>query len=540
LRALFFARDGFIHHFETADIRCHCMPVNSELFYTWILSLFKTDCCFGLLQFFSYFLLMVSGYKIMGIYEIEFKKRLWALLIFSSFAGVISQVSSTQTDLCTGALLSSSLYLVLKYDKDKRLINLFYSSLAMGIAFGVKSTGVIGSLPLIIWYCFILRKDIFKYLGFLVFNFIIFSSYNYVLNYVNYGNWVGAQTAINEHALVYSNFFEFLKGGFANLIRYILQFFDFSGLMLFYLLTPLYDNFVQGLFNFLHINPLFNSNGEVPHLNATLSEQLTGLGILSFIALLPAFIKAFFDKNLKPLCLVFMGQVIILSFTIVYFPTTIRFFIAYFAILLPVLTLTYKKGNHKKLITFIAAFYLIFTPLFLTQRPFIKIIAAYKNSPSIKALTDNIRNVKYDFYFISKKHVILKDETESLGKNVKVGIFLNDGFMAYPVKYSDYTKKVKIDFLNFSKNPNTDEYDYIIFENNFQSSSIPVKNPGANCNYTYFANKITGNICFLSEETFKNFSLYKKVEYKADSFLKKTGNDNDTVFYILKNNVTKY
>ncbi len=119
LRALFFAKDGFIHHFETADIRCHCMPINSELFYTWLLILFKKDTSFGLLQYFSYFLLIISSFKLMDLFNIEFKKRIYSILIFSSFAGVISQISSTQTDLCTGSLLVTSIFLTLKYSKDK-------------------------------------------------------------------------------------------------------------------------------------------------------------------------------------------------------------------------------------------------------------------------------------------------------------------------------------------------------------------------------------------------------------------------------------
>ena len=60
LRALFWAQDGFIGHFETSDIRCHCMPINSELVYTWIYALFKNDTVLGLLQFFSYFLVIFS------------------------------------------------------------------------------------------------------------------------------------------------------------------------------------------------------------------------------------------------------------------------------------------------------------------------------------------------------------------------------------------------------------------------------------------------------------------------------------------------
>ena len=54
-RALIWAQKGFIHHFDTADIRNHVMPINSELIYTWIFSLTNKDFGFGFLQFSSYF-----------------------------------------------------------------------------------------------------------------------------------------------------------------------------------------------------------------------------------------------------------------------------------------------------------------------------------------------------------------------------------------------------------------------------------------------------------------------------------------------------
>ena len=541
LRSLFWLKDGFISHFEVSDIRCHSMPINSELFYVWILALFKKDTLFGLLQFCSYFLLLFSSFNIMEFYNIEFKKRIWALIIFSSFAGVISQISSTQTDLCVGALLSCSIYLIHCYIKDKRLSLLFFSSLCMGLSFGVKSTGVIGSIPLIIWYIVLLRKDFIKYFIFLCFNFIVFSSYNYILNFINYGNFLGAKTILAEHSIYYSNFKEYIIAIFSNLIRYFYSIFDFSGLMIFYLLSPIYDYFVQNTFDFLNIPLLFNSNGEYPHLNATLSEQRVGLGILSFLLLLPAFIKTIFKKNnnLKHFCLIFIFQAILLSATIVYFPTTIRFYIAFCTILIPIITIFYKKGWYKNLITIIAVFYLLYTPLFLTQRPFTKIINEFKNS-NYETITNKLRDVDYDFYFTTKQHTILKKEIELISDK-KIGIFLKESFMAYPIKYYSNKNNSKIDFLTYGNNKNYDYYDYLIYQDNYQTYST-IKNfvEEKNCNFTKFHDKITGKICIITPKNFKNFSPYKLINYKADDFLKQTGNDNDTVFYILKNNVTNY
>ena len=537
LRALFWAKDGFISHFETADIRCHSMPINSELFYVWVLSLSKNDVGFGLLQFFSYFLLIISSFKVMEFYEIDFNKRIWSILIFSSFAGVISQISSTQTDLLVASLLITSFYLILEFKKQNKIHLLYFASLSMAISFGVKSTGVIASIPLLIWYIFLLRKEFIKYFLFLILNFTIFSSYNYVLNAINYHFPLGAKSAINEHSLYYNSPKTFILGVFSNVIRYCFSILDFSGIVIFYLLSPLYDNLVHFVFNLANINPLFNSNGEIPKLNAALFEHTIGLGILSFLYVLPCFIKGFFDSKLKSFVIVFTCQTLLLSAAIVYFPTSIRFFISFLVFLIPTFSLMYKNGNYKFFITLIACLYLIFTPLFLVQRPFLNLLGEFVKKPDIHFLMDNIRDVRYKFYFISKSHIFLKDEVEKICSGNKIGIFLSEGFMAYPTKFLDFQNKCKIDLLTIDKSKNLSNYDFLIYEDNLQEiSTVKDFRDSFSCKVTNYIDRPTGKLCYIDKNNFEyeGFILYKTVIYSADKFLKQTGNDNNKSFFILK------
>ncbi|MCD8023989.1 MAG: hypothetical protein LUE64_00450, partial [Candidatus Gastranaerophilales bacterium] len=176
LRVLYWLREGFIYHFETSDVRNICLPVNSELFYTWTMALFKSDAAFGLLQFFSYFQLIFFSFKIMENFQIDFTKRIWAILIFSSLPCVIIETSSTQTDLLTGALLAGAIYFILEYKKQKAFNLLFFAALSTGISFGVKTTSFMVSIPLLIWFVFILKRDFIKYFALLFLNSIIFSS----------------------------------------------------------------------------------------------------------------------------------------------------------------------------------------------------------------------------------------------------------------------------------------------------------------------------------------------------------------------------
>ena len=513
------------------------MPINSELFYVWILSLSKNDLGFGLLQFFSYFLLIISSFKIMEFYEIDFNKRIWSILIFSSLAGVISQISSTQTDLLVGSLLTTSFYLILEFKKQNKLSFLYFASLSMAISFGVKSTGVIASIPLLIWYIFILRKEFIKYFLFLILNFSIFSSYNYILNLINYSSPISAKSAINEHSLYFNSFQTFIMGGVSNLIRYIFSIFDFSGVAIFYLFSPIYDNLVHFIFNLLNINPLFNSNGEIPKLNAALFEHTMGLGLLSFLYVLPSSIVALFNKKLRPFVIIFVFQTVLLSFAIVYFPTSIRFFVAFLTFLIPIFSIFYKKSHYKSFVSIIAFLYLLFVPLFMVQRPFAAIFSEFLKRPNLAYLMNNIRDVNLKTYFISKSHIFLKNEIQKLPKNSKVALFVSESFMAYPIKYLDFKNQLHIDFLTYDKKPNLINYDYIVLDGFIQSISTVKDFIETNdCKITNYMNRETGKVCLIDENYFINsgFLPFKKAFYEADNFLKKTGNDEDKTFYIYK------
>ena len=537
LRALFWSIDGFISHFQTADVRCHSMPINSELFYVWILSLSKNDIGLGLLQFFSYFLLIISSFKIMEFYDIEFNKRIWSILIFSSFAGVISQISSTQTDLLAGSLLTSSLYLILEFKKQNKINLLYFSSLSMAISFGVKSTAIIASLPLLIWYILLLKRHFIKYFLFLILNFSIFSSYNYILNLINYNSPLGAKSAINEHSLYFVDFKTFILGCFANLLRYIFSVFDFSGVAPFYLLSPIYDKIVHFVFGFFNIPILLNSNAEIPKLNAALFEHTMGLGLLSFLFVLPVSIMGLFDKKFRHFVVLFIVQTLLLSSVIVYFPTTIRFFISFLVFLIPVFHLLFKQKLYKKFITFIAFLYLLFVPLFLVQRPFLSIFHEFIKTPDFSYLTDNIRDLRYGFYNISKSHILLKDETEKVCAANKIGLFLSESFMAYPIKFLDFKNKCQIDFLLADNLNNADNYDFLIYDSDLQEISATIDfNNTYNCKVTDYMGRPTGKICYVDINILKNkgFLPYKIIQYKADSFLKNVGVDNDKVFFVLK------
>ena len=482
LRSLFWASDGFISHFEVADIRCHSMPINSELFYVWILSLSKNDLGFGLLQFFSYFLLIISSFKIMEFYEIDFNKRIWSILIFSSLAGVISQISSTQTDLLVGSLLTTSFYLILEFKKQNKLSFLYFASLSMAISFGVKSTGVIASIPLLIWYIFILRKEFIKYFLFLILNFSIFSSYNYILNLINYSSPLGAKSALLGHGF---------WGGFgaiiANFIRYIFQFFDFSGFTIGFYINKFLLSAQAGAIEFLGIERDLGENVGLNFTNISMTEQVLGFGILGFLVFLPASIVGFFNKKLRIFSIIFWAMIFCLSFSIAYMIYSIRFIVTFVAFSIPLISLTYfKKMNpYKFLIILFAIFYLGYASLFLSQRPMYHLKKEFQKTPDIKLIQNKMRDLNYKFYPSFNEAYTMKSAVQSICKNnSKIAIFASNGYMLYSTKFLEFNNNCKIDTLNILhiREYDLSKYDYIITQKNLPQhveviNANDIKNP---------------------------------------------------------------
>ena len=482
LRSLFWAKDGFISHFEIADIRCHSMPINSELFYVWILSLSKNDLGLGLLQFFSYFLLIISSFKIMEFYEIDFNKRIWSILIFSSFAGVISQISSTQTDLLVGSLLTTSFYLILEFKKQNKLNFLYFASLSMAISFGVKSTGIIASIPLLIWYIFLLRKEFIKYFLFLILNFSIFSSYNYILNLINYSSPLGSKSALLGHGF---------WGGFgaivANFIRYIFQFFDFSGFTIGFYINKFLLSAQAAAIEFFNIPRDLGENVGLNFTNISMTEQVLGFGILGFLVFLPSSIVGFFNKKLRIFSIIFWAMILTLSFSIAYMIYSIRFIVTFVAFSIPLISLTYfKKMNlYKFFIILFAIFYLGYASLFLSQRPMYHLKKEFQKTPDIKLIQNKMRDLNYKFYPSFNEAYTMKSAVEPICKdNSKIAIFASNGYMLYSTKFLEFNYSCKIDTLNILhiRNYDLSNYDYIITQKNLPQhieviNANDIKNP---------------------------------------------------------------
>ncbi len=483
-RALVWVQKGHIFHFETNDIRNLVMPINSELIYTWIYALTKKDIGFAFLEFFSFIFGIVGIWALFDRLKITYRKRLWAIFVFSSFAGIISQISSTQSDLVVGTLLLYSILFFLDFVKENKgffkQTKGYFSSLSFALALGVKSTAFMAGLPIVLLFLFYSlkkkqAKDFIYFICMLILNFFVFSSYNYILNFIDYLNPFGSEISINRHG-----FFGGFKGFIANFIRYNIQMLDFAGFKWGIYLSWIMFEIQKSLFAILHIP--FNTGVlmKMEGLNSSLVEQTIGFGITGFLAFIPSVLIAIkllikkTGKRLKErwiillnLGLLFYLNLIVLSFAIGYMVYSIRFITAFVLISSPVLIFCYsrKKCFYKNTVIFFCIFYMTIASGHLAARPLYKLIDAYKKENSYTTFVDNTRHMSYDFFKGDKPGYKMSNTLFAyIGENKTVGLFANDDILMHLTKIDAAKKHILVDELIAPRFDSYDikKYDYII------------------------------------------------------------------------------
>ena len=506
-RALFWAQKGFIHHFDTTDIRNLVMPINSELIYTWIFSLTKRDVGFGLLELFSYFFSIMAFWRFFEKFKISYRKRLWAIFIYSSYAAVIAQISSTQTDLFTGALLFYSIIFFLDFiDKNDNLKG-YFSSLSFALAIGVKSTAFMAGIVLILLYLiYSIRKNgiknFIKFTGFFIINFIVFSSYNYILNLIDFHNPLGSKMSVAKHG-----FYGGIKGFIANFITYNLQLFDFSGFMWGIYLSSLMVKIQNALFDFFHIGQNTGVLLKMEGLNSSLFETQMGYGVVGILTFIPSILISTFMlfKNIKDkravlyiLGIAFYLNLMVLSVAVGYMIYSIRFILTFYTISMPVLIFSYFKKNnfYKTAVVFFAIFNLFLISTHLSLRPFNRLVHSYKTENNYENFIKVARCSDYPY---QKKETnsckIIYDFLSYIEDYKIVGIFSNKDTMFQHTNLIAQEKHLKIDELLLTRIYNYDinKYDYILTPDSHQYFDVFNKKDEK----AYFENKMPKNCYFL-------------------------------------------
>ncbi|MBR6298104.1 MAG: hypothetical protein IKR34_02550, partial [Candidatus Gastranaerophilales bacterium] len=151
IRAYDFVKFKSLNHFEINDIRALIMPINSEIIYAWMYLFKKTLYGYGILSYCAFIVFILSFWQILEKLKFCFRKRLFAIFVFSSFSSVIVQIPSLQTDIVVGCLITLAFLLFLNEEK----VSVYFASLSLALAVGTKSTAImaLGAFFVLI-FCF--------------------------------------------------------------------------------------------------------------------------------------------------------------------------------------------------------------------------------------------------------------------------------------------------------------------------------------------------------------------------------------------------
>ncbi|MBE7704532.1 MAG: glycosyltransferase family 39 protein [Cyanobacteria bacterium SIG29] len=483
-------QNGNINHFITMDPREIIMPVNMDFLYTWLLLFNKTEKGIGIFPFIAFLGAIYTVYNILGDFKFCTRKKLWSIFLFSSFALIGQMAYIPSADLFIGTLLLISIYLLNQYLKQNDKTAFFFSTLACALAIGSKTTAIIAlpSLAIILAYLtYKTRKNefiktTFKYIELLLINFIIFSSYNYILNYIQFGNFLSCKESI-----LMNGFRGGIHSYICTLTKYFFAIFDFSGIIG----IDFYNEFITNLQTktlalinatpFSYMNGYYDKNfsfNESTHITAC------GLGALGLLAFLPSLIKSFKQKNIIFIFgITFIFNILIFSRIMFYTQFNLRYLITFITIASPILILSYIKSNKnvfKWLLLYFMSIYLLLIP-------------------SHKLITNIQNNIKTETSIENKELFNMCNEEEKIYEYFSTK---SNSTLAIMTKKSSYiTEKLKLKGHKITKiliedieNYDLSEIDYILTENE-SVLSYTVKNlNNPNCEYyDQKKNKINAN-----------------------------------------------
>ena len=513
VRSLFWIGNGNLNHFDISEVRMLPMPINSEILYAWILMLTKKQLWFGIFPFVSYLLSIISLYGIMDYIKISERKKLWVIFVLSSFPSVIVQISGTETDIIISGLILSSIYLFWNSLKTSSKIPLFMSSLCYALAIGTKTPAIILIPAAGIWMAGIsyyyskkdFYKPIIKFLGFGLINFILFASYNYILNFINYGNIAGSAPFLYSHQNIFG-----LRGTAANLVKHIFLFFDFTGFTWSIYLGKYLIAAKTAILSTLGLSSIPDGiySKSYDYVNKTLLEPLMGMSILGFLIYLPCWLKSLiipiFSRKRRDILIFSFGLLLLISIismsaSIMFMSYNIRFLTCFCVIAAPILIYSYPNKNHlvKFIITFFAVFGLVFVSTNLWARPAVKIFNYLKSGKTVSEVRE-VAKCSLFFRKLPKNPVKLNEacklesKIRGFNKQNKILYFSNNSESTLLTKFLDF-EGYQVDFgrIENLKNIDLEKYNLIIILEDKQFSTNLINTdksyfspmPGADCGY---------------------------------------------------------
>lgn len=489
VRALFWIDHGNLNHFNIADARALTFPINSEILYMWVMLFLKKDtglCGFSLTAFLFY---IVSFYGVLSKFTVSLRRKLWCIFIVSSFTAVITYLSSTETNIILAALVMSGLYLMLEYFKKYKFTVAFMASLAFALALGVKTSAFFILPAVIIWFlvCGIhyrvqnIYKNFIIWAALLFINFLIFSSYNYILNFINYGDFVSIPSIMQSHKNIFG-----LKGFFFNTVNYLIMMFKLSEFDGIYNFSDLSFHILMKLVHILH-QPFLIGHYTNDSTFRIISADRSGLGLNGILVFLPCLILAFKGvwsrKNNKKFLIssfsiIFLIAFLIMAYSVIYMSFNIRFIVTFALISAPVIYFSYcrRLNFYKILVALVAIISYVYVSLHITHSNVLYLINYFRQGYSVEKIRETARcssiSQIIDDKYLSA-YCTIRNYIKSYDRRNKFLYFSQETDALLPIKllqFEDYC--IDVDLLEDLENIELDEYNILILLDNRQFSTM--------------------------------------------------------------------
>lgn len=479
LRSVDWVINGSLNHYETADIRNLTFPINSEILYMWIILFTKKQLFLGIFSFVGYVLAVIGGFQIFKYAGFSMRRTLWTYFIISSFASTVVLISGTETDLIIAGLIIVSIYLFIDGIRKKNNSSLFMSSLAYALAIGVKTPAILCMPAIGILYLIFAKKhnnfkSILYFLLFGIINFTLFSAYNYVLNFLHYGNIMGDYGAIIAHKNLWG-----VKGFIAGFIKHLFLMIDFTG----FVVPDYIGNFLAkieaSVLTRLNLDSIPNGiySGEF-FFNYSLLEPGMGCGVWTILLIWPCWIISLITPLFKKRRLTnfqtlfgytLLINIVVLSSVIAFMTYNTRFLTSFIIISAPIFAYSYIKSNKnilKWIYILIALIYFTVISTHLWGRPLFRLLDAMSQT-GIKQLRSDIICGRYD------KRISGMGEWCNINGLIESKFNSKEYKVLYLPNYAEeiiYTKTKKMqgynyDFLNLEhlKDINPEKYSIIVY-----------------------------------------------------------------------------
>ena len=234
-RAAFWKQNQTINHYSAGNVRQLENPVNAEVLFLWLMIFTNSDNILFLVQWLSLVILLITFYKLIRYAGLDSGISFFTSFIICTFDMIIFQSSSTQNDLFLASFIVLTLYFIFKTFKDET-INVRHSvfaGLLAGFAIGIKGYSYLfipGFLLFILISLFSGNKNFLKLrlvksgfiILFSILGCILFASYNWVGNLMDFGNIFSSSQTTNLMSIVNPDSKTFLS----NISRHLSSFYQ--------------------------------------------------------------------------------------------------------------------------------------------------------------------------------------------------------------------------------------------------------------------------------------------------------------------------